>query len=63
MSISVWLIRLTLLPDHADTKGLSLVEAALSHGPAEPYAIQVAISALHAQATSFEDTDCGLYTA
>lgn len=39
------------------TEGLNLVEAALSHAPAGPYAIQAAISALHAQAASFDDTD------
>ena len=39
------------------TEGLALVEASLSKGPAGPYAIQAAISALHAQAPTFQDTD------
>ena len=38
-------------------EGLRLVELALSRAPAGPYAIQAAISALHAQAPSFAQTD------
>jgi len=39
------------------TEGLNLVEIALSHAPVGSYAIQAAISALHAQAATFDDTD------
>ncbi len=48
------------------TEGLRLVERALSAaGPPEPYTVQAAIAALHAEAPSYEDTDwkqiAGLY--
>lgn len=38
-------------------EGVALVETTLSMAPAGPYAIQAAISALHAQATDFASTD------
>ncbi len=39
------------------TEGAALVEQALTTGPPGPYALQAAISALHAQAPSFAATD------
>ena len=38
-------------------EGCALVEQALSQGPAGPYALQAAISAVHAQAADFASTD------
>ncbi|GAA3936699.1 sigma factor-like helix-turn-helix DNA-binding protein [Actinomadura viridis] len=46
-------------------EGLALVAEALPHGPVGPYQLQAAIAAVHAEATSAEDTDwpqiLGLY--
>jgi RNA polymerase sigma-70 factor (ECF subfamily) len=42
---------------HGIAEGLRLVEAALSAGPAGPYAIQAAVAALHARASRPQDTD------
>ena len=39
------------------TEGLTLTKAALSMGPAGPYALQAAISAVHAEAPDFATTD------
>ena len=58
---------LVLLPDQDRTRwnreliaeGTSLVERALSSGRAGPYAIQAAISAVHAEARSMDETDWG----
>ncbi|MCK0126749.1 hypothetical protein MWU76_20325 [Gelidibacter sp. F2691] len=38
-------------------EGLALTKAALTNGPAGPYALQAAISAVHAEAATFTDTD------
>ncbi|MCK0143997.1 DUF6596 domain-containing protein [Aliiroseovarius sp. F20344] len=38
-------------------EGLALTKAALTDGPAGPYALQAAISAVHAEAATFADTD------
>jgi RNA polymerase sigma-70 factor (ECF subfamily) len=44
--------------DHAQiAEGLDLVEAALRAGPADVYAVQAAIAALHGRAASAEQTD------
>src|ERR1700744_6424277 len=56
----------TLWDQDQIAKGLKLVEQALQlPGRAEPYAVQSAIAALHAQAANFHDTDwkqiAGLY--
>jgi RNA polymerase sigma-70 factor (ECF subfamily) len=46
-------------------EGLALVQRALREGRPEPYAVQAAIAALHAQAPNYKDTDwpqiAGLY--
>jgi RNA polymerase sigma-70 factor (ECF subfamily) len=48
-------------------EGVALAERALAEGPAGPYGLQAAISALHAEAARWEDTDWaeikGLYDA
>ena len=48
-------------------EGLPLVEEALRAGPADPYALQAAIAAVHAHAASARETDwaqiAGLYVA
>ncbi len=41
----------------AISEGLTLVERALTHGPAGPYQLQAAIAALHAEACSSDETD------
>ncbi|WP_028060032.1 RNA polymerase sigma factor [Candidatus Solirubrobacter pratensis] len=47
----------SLWDDAAIREGVALVEAALAEGPLGPYRLQAAITAVHAEAASAEETD------